>query len=237
MDEEEILFEIDDKTGKLHAASREEFEAAKNKGAYSTSFSVGMEIASESRSVHPEKRIPMSEKIFDQVLGLSGSVRRSLIRIIENGVNEGERLNDINKKVEELLRDQHFQWPDYDRWHRVFADQKFWPEMWETTLRIDDAHVAEQISFERKGPKYEQDKFQAKIFLLTHTLVSQAYSHERLRSFESMAVTQFEILGSDDNDCRLCAGERGRIYPISEVTKYPPFHPGCRCVCIPRTRS
>lgn len=229
---EEILFELDDRTGKINEVSRKEFDNAIKKGGHAVWASVGIGGGIESKNSKEPRLIDFSEKPFEQLYGLSEQARRSLIELTKKAISADEPLEDLAIEVENLLSEHQYEWPAFDKWVLFFKQQNKWPEMWRLPLRQNKTELVDSTKSERDQYWLRKEAVRSKIFLLTHTITSELYRYERYRSLLNLGVSKFRVMGIKDDSCPVCVDENERIYNISETGKLPPFHPGCRCVAI-----
>lgn len=232
MSEEEILFELDDKTGKIGEVSREEFDRALQKGGHAAWMSIGISGSIGSPESKQPRHIYLSEKPFEQLQGLPKNVKEGLVELMKEAMSTGESLETLTDKVESLLDGYQYSWSAFDTWCCFFEQRNKWPEMWRMPLRVRKAELQDLTKSERERYWLKKEAVRSKTFLLTHTITSELYSYHRYRSFLDLGVLKFEILGLEGDGCPVCVKENGKVYDIDGAGKLPPFHPGCRCVAI-----
>jgi hypothetical protein len=130
------------------------------------------------------------------------------------------------------LRD--FIWPEFDRWHTIFARRGVFPLLWQGLER----RPQREASF----PAWQTYQ-ERKLYLLLDWLHGLIATRAQMRA----ALTRYALRGlrpeivrqSVDVICPACdRPNHGNVR--SSASDVPPFHPGCRCLVLaahPPTRN
>jgi hypothetical protein len=165
-----------------------------------------------------------------QISGLSAAERRAIGRIFGHG-GLGREASYLDASGLLGLRARDFQWPEFDRWQRLFASRRQFPPLWERLTEIPSGSTMSELR-----EVYREHK----LFLLLHWL----HGLEIARHEMAAAVGRYAKLGLR---ARVARQGVGRPCPACDPFEHrqvsgvageiPPFHPGCRCLILPIIRE
>lgn len=166
--------------------------------------------------------------------GFSVDERQTLIALIRD---QAQRAHAVDRTCSVVLAQMgvpDFQWPEFDRWHTLFAECGVFPSLWEgldyRPLRGDPWTATRQA--------YRTQKFCLLITWLHGLVVTRAEMRAALTRYTARGLSAEITRQNIDLACPVC-DPLNHGYVPRESRNVPPFHPGCRCLIVaahPTTR-
>ena len=169
-----------------------------------------------------------------QTRGFSCEERQTIIALIKDQTIRTHAVDQACSVVLAQMGTRDFEWPEFDRWHTVFARRGHFPPLWDGVERrpCADAPWATWQAYQK-----------GKLYLLIDWLHGLVVTRAEMRA----ALTRYAVLGlpaeitrqSAEITCPAC--DRLNKESVQHHPEdVPPFHPGCRCLILAapaRTRA
>jgi hypothetical protein len=161
--------------------------------------------------------------------GFSPAERGRIIEIIEDRVSRPHPVDDAYVTVLADIGARDFEWPEFDRWQRLFADDRMFPLPW---AGLEDRPCRQT------APAVMQAYRRRKIHLLVEWLhglvVTRGEMRRALTRYTSLGLEACVVSQAIELSCPECLA-RHRARRCSDPDDIPPFHPGCRCLLLAGT--
>ena len=170
---------------------------------------------------------------LNQTHGFSLDERQAIIRLIREQTMWTHAVDQACSVVHAQIGERDFQWPEFDRWHTIFAKRGVFPPLWEGLERLPrrgDSGPAWQA--------YRKRKLYLLIDWLHGLVVTRAEMRAALTRYAARDLQAEIARQRTEVTCPACDPlDHGNVPPNSRDV--PPFHPGCRCLIValhPTTR-
>jgi hypothetical protein len=161
-----------------------------------------------------------------QTIGFSGEERRAIISLIMDQMRWGYAVDRACAAVLARIGTRDFEWPEFDRWHTIFARSGAFPPLWDGLERRPHGG----------DPSPARDAYRRqKLYLLIdwlHGLVAtRAEMRAALARYHKQGLRAEITRQSAFITCPACDPLSQGSVP-RDAPDVPPFHPGCRCLLL-----
>jgi hypothetical protein len=161
-----------------------------------------------------------------QTTGFSRHERHVIIDVVTEQVAHGQAVDRAYSSVLRDLGARDFEWPEFDRWHALFAGGGAFPPLWDGLERAPRSNAPDPV---------RRTYRERKLYLLLDWLYGLVATRAEARA----ALKRYATQGRDAKISRqaagitcLACGPRHHEKVLPDAHDLLPLHPGCRCVIV-----
>lgn len=159
-----------------------------------------------------------SKNAANLVTNITNNTKKSLRKVIANGLKDGSSIPQIGRKIRPLVGLNAVQIRAYQNLSMTLAAQG-----------IPTAQAQKILGkYSKKARRYRAE-------MIARTETARAVSEGTLRGYKEADVKKIRFESAADA-CIVCLGYDGNIYSLSSGSGLIPVHPNCRCVWVPIVR-
>jgi urocanate hydratase len=168
------------------------------------------------------KRVDAVASALGSIQGFSDDEREAVVELLKVGRIRVADGREGPPTVVTTLGSRGFTWPEFDRWHAIFAASGTFPARWKG---LHDDPSAQTSPAARAAYRLR------KLDLLLDWLDTLRRGAAALHHYTRQGMRARIVQQGDGLRCPVCESFNGREVEQGMGTM-PPIHPGCRCVLM-----
>ena len=163
---------------------------------------------------------------LEQTTGFSRSERHAIIHAVSEQAAAGRAADQAYSLVRQGMGVRDFDWPEFDRWHVIFAGRGAFPPLWDGLEERPHRGAAEPVQ-----QTYRERKLYLLIDWLHGLVATRAEVHAAFSRYAGQGLNAAIARQNGRITCPAC-GPRDHQSVAYDSHNVPPLHPGCRCVIV-----
>ena len=161
-----------------------------------------------------------------QTSGFSREERQAIITLVRDQAVWSHAVDHAHSAVVGQMGTRDFEWPEFDRWHTIFAMRGVFPSLWDGL-----EHRPRRGASVPVRQAYQKRKLYLLIDWLHALVATRAEMHTALTRYTIRGLQAQITRQSADITCPAC-DPLNHENVQSNSRDVPPFHPGCRCLIL-----